>query len=109
MTARWLTVCQWLIAAAMFVAAALVWPNVPDSVPVHFGLSGEPNRYAGKVEGLLLLPLIALAVVLLLKVLPRIDPRRSRFAEFVTAYNLAVLAIQVFLALLYAAILATIL
>src|SRR5215467_4968660 len=97
MTTRWLTVCQWLIVVAMFAAAAVVWQNTPDSIPVHFGLNGEPNRYGGKFEGLLLLPLIALGVLLLLKLLPRIDPLHARYAEFGTAYNVVILAIEAFL------------
>lgn len=107
MASRWLTVCQWLIVAAMFVAAALAWPNVPDSIPVHFGPSGEPNRYGGKFEGLLVLPLIALAVLVLLKFLPKIDPMRAHYGQFAIAYNVIILAIEAFMALLYAAILAT--
>jgi uncharacterized membrane protein len=108
MTARWLTVCQWLVVAAMFAAAALLWPHAPDSFPVGFGVDGEPNRYSGKVEGLLAIPLVALGVLVLLKLLPKIDPRRAPSAEFETAYNMAILAIEAFLALLYAAILATV-
>jgi uncharacterized membrane protein len=101
-------VCQWLIVAAMFVAAALLWPYAPDSFPVGFGVNGEPNRYSSKVEGLLAIPLVTLGVLLLLKLLPKIDPRRAPSAEFETAYNVAILAIEAFLALLYAAILATV-
>jgi uncharacterized membrane protein len=87
MTRRWLTVCQWLIVAAMFAAAALAWPRAPDSFA---------------------LPLVTLGVLVLLKLLPRIDPRRSNYAESATAYDVVVLAIVVFMALLNAAILATV-
>jgi len=89
----------------MFVGAAAVWPYAPDALPVHFGISGEANRYGGRVEGLLSLPVVALGVLLLLKLLPRFDPRRDRYAEFATAYGVATLAIQVFLALVYAVML----
>jgi immunity protein, SdpI family len=107
--ARWLTLLQGLVVAAMFVAAATMWPIAPENIPVHFGLSGEPNRYGGKVEGLLVLPLIALGVLVLLKVLPLVDPRRARYAEFATAYAVLTLAIVVFFALVYAFILAAVL
>ncbi|HEY2665083.1 MAG TPA: DUF1648 domain-containing protein [Candidatus Binataceae bacterium] len=55
-----------LVLAAMYVAAAIAWPNVPDRLPIHWGLSGEVNRYGGKLEGLLLLPSIATLVFLVL-------------------------------------------
>lgn len=52
---------------------------------------------------------MTLGVVLLLNALPRIDPRRERYAEFATPIGLVVLAIEVFLALTYAVMLAIIL
>jgi uncharacterized membrane protein len=108
MTARWLTVCQWLIVAAMFAAATLAWPAAPDSFPVRFGANGEPTAYSSKVEGLFALPLVALGVLVLLQLLPKIDPWRTRYAEFATGHNVVILAIEAFLALLYAAILAAV-
>ena len=103
---RWLTVVQWGIVGAMFVVAAIVWPLVPDSLPVHFGITGEANRYGSKVEGLLILPIVTLVVVVLLNLLPRIDPRRERYADFGIPIGLFVVAVEVFLALVYATMLA---
>jgi uncharacterized membrane protein len=104
-----LNLAPWGLVLAMFLAAAAVWRYVPDSVPVHFGLNGEANRYGGKLEGVLSLPIVALGVLVLLKLAPRIDPLRARYAEFATTYALAILAIETCLALMYATILATIL
>ncbi len=109
MNMRWIVVLPWVIVAAMFVAAALVWPNAPDSVPVHFGIDGQPNRYGSRVEGLLVFPIVALSVLLLLTLIPRVDPLHARYAEFAGAYAFAILAIEVFMALAYAAMLASIL
>ncbi len=61
---------QWALIGAMFVLAAVVWPSAPDQIPVHWGLSGEPDRYGGKIEGLLLLPLVTLGVYFAMLLLP---------------------------------------
>lgn len=106
---KWLTLLQALVVAAMFGAAAVVWPYAPDSLPVHLGLNGEANRYGGKPDGLLAMPVVALGVFVLLQVLPRFDPLRHRYAEFATAYRVIGLAIEVFLALSYAVMLAVVL
>jgi uncharacterized membrane protein len=106
---RWLTLLQGLVVAGMFGAAGVVWRSAPETLPVHFGVSGEANRYGGKVEGLLAMPVLALGVLVLLKVLPRFDPRRERYAEFGTAYAVITLAIEVFFALSYAVLLALVL
>ena len=96
---------QWAMIGAMFVFAAVLWPSAPDRIPVHWGLSGEPDRYGGKVEGLLLLPLLTLGVYLLMLFVPRIDPRRDSYALFRGAYAVFRLSMVVFLALIYGLIL----
>lgn len=67
---------------AMFVLAIIAWPNAPESIPIHWGLSGEPDNYAGKFFGLLGAPLIAVGVYILFTVLPRLDPRRENYPKF---------------------------
>lgn len=96
---------QWALIGAMFVLAAVVWPSAPDQIPVHWGLSGEPDRYGGKIEGLLLLPLVTLGVYFAMLLLPRVDPRRANYALFEGAYAVIRLSAVVFLALVYGLIL----
>ncbi len=87
---------QWLILLAMFAAAAVAWPHAPDRIPVHWNISGQPDRYGGRFEGLLLMPLVALGLYALLLVVPRIDPGRANYDRFRGAYNairIAVLAL----------------
>jgi uncharacterized membrane protein len=76
-----------LLLVAMFVAAGVMWSSAPDTIPTHWGDSGEPDSYGGKFEGLLLLPLIALGIYVLLLVLPRVDPRREHYARFQGAWT----------------------
>jgi uncharacterized membrane protein len=87
MKVNWRTeIISLFLIAAMFVLAAITWPVVPDRIPVHWGFSGQPDRYGGKFEGLLLLPLISLGIYLFLLLLPRIDPRGGRYQRFAGAY-----------------------
>lgn len=37
----------WLL---LLYYVASVYPNLPDIIPVHFGLDGAPNRYGSKIE-----------------------------------------------------------
>jgi immunity protein, SdpI family len=89
----------WALLAAMFVLAAITWPHAPDRIPVHWGLNGEVNRYGGKFEGLLLVPIIGLATYLLFLVVPRLDPGRANYAQFAGVYTLLRYSILVILAL----------
>lgn len=92
------------ILAAIAVVAAYGWVTLPDRVPVHWNASGQIDRYGSKLEGLLLVPLLAIALYAVLLVAPRIDPGRANYARFAGSYATMRLAILAFLAVVYAAI-----
>jgi immunity protein, SdpI family len=88
---------QLAILAAMFILAVMAWPSAPDRLPVHWNWAGEVDRYGGRFEGLLLMPLIATGVYLLLLFAPRIDPGRANYPGFRGTYvfiRTAVLAVM---------------
>jgi uncharacterized membrane protein len=87
--------------AALFAAAAAVWPLVPDQMPVHWNLAGEADRYGGKVEGVLLLPLVTFGLYWLLLLLPLVDPRRENYRRFETSYRVIRWCLTLFMGVLY--------
>jgi uncharacterized membrane protein len=92
------------LVAAMFILAAAAWNSMPGSIPVHFGLNGQPDRYGGKFEGLLSMPLTATGLYLLFFFLPRIDPHGERYARFAGAYTVIRTAVIALLAAVQVAI-----
>jgi uncharacterized membrane protein len=88
---------QLSLIAAMFAAAALSWPYVPDRLPIHWNLQGEPDGFGGKFAGLLLLPLTVLGLYLLLLFLPRLDPGYRNYANFATAYDVIRISLVCFM------------
>jgi len=87
---------HWVLLAAMFALAAATWGSVPARIPVHWNLVGQVDRYGGRFEGVLAMPLVAAAVYLLMLWLPRLDPGRANYETFAGAYatlRLAVLAV----------------
>lgn len=95
------------LLAAMFAAAAVAWPRVPERMPVHWGIDGTPDRYGGRIEGVLGLPLLALALYIGLRVLPQFDPRRANYAQFAGPYALIRFATLAVLAATYGVVIAT--
>lgn len=64
-------VLAWLIVfelVAIWVLAIYSYLTLPQVVPVHFGLSGEPTRYGGKIELLFLAVPLSIAPTLFLLV-----------------------------------------
>ncbi|AKG52779.1 hypothetical protein DGWBC_0089 [Dehalogenimonas sp. WBC-2] len=90
-----------LLMAAMFITAALAWSGAPDSIPVHWGISGEVDGYGGKFEGLLLLPLMTVGIYLMLLFIPRIDPKRANYDRFGNVYRIIRTLLVVFMAVVY--------
>jgi hypothetical protein len=89
----------------MFSGALVIWPVAPDRIPAHWSFDGSVDRWGGKIEGLLGIPLLALAIYLLMRYLPRIDPGRANYARFGGAYTAIRAGIVILMAVVYAAIL----
>ena len=93
------------VMLAVLVFTAAVYGKLPERMPVHWSIDGEPDRYGSRVEGALLLPALLLAVWALMRVLPKIDPRRENYAKFESTYELFVQITLTILALIHIAIL----
>ncbi|HVP14318.1 MAG TPA: SdpI family protein [Terriglobales bacterium] len=93
---------QWLLIAAMFALAAATWGRAPERIPVHWGIGGQVDRWGGRFEGLLAIPLLALGIYVLMLIVPRIDPGRANYDAFVGPYTTLRLSILVVMAGLYA-------
>jgi uncharacterized membrane protein len=108
MTSQWARIAprlQLVVVAVVMVAAAVAWWTGPARVPVHWNVSGQVDRWGGRAEGLLLLPLLLMAMAVLQRVLPRLDPGRANYPNFAGAWAGVWLGITVFLAGLYVAVL----
>lgn len=71
----------WLVVsvALPFGFAALLYPGLPERVPVHFGADGRPDGWGDRNSiflGPLILGVVSLFVYFLLTNLGRIDPKR---------------------------------
>ena len=84
---------QIVILTLPFALAAAWWNKLPAVVATHWGVHGQPNGWMPKVPGLLLAPVLNVALCLLMAYLPKIDPRLRRNPAGVSARYLRVLRI----------------
>jgi uncharacterized membrane protein len=80
---------RWIgpVVIALMVAFALaVYGRLPEQIPTHFDLSGEPDDWTGRFPGAFVMPALAAGVYLLLFALRRIDPRRAHYQRFEGTY-----------------------
>ncbi len=94
-------------AAALLLSAGISvwgWTTLPDDarIPMHWGISGEADRFGGKTEALLTLPLIILALGLFFVLSPRLMPRRRNVARSRHVYLASWIGTLVMLTVLHA-------
>ena len=96
-----------LIIVAATVFSTVMYSRLPERMPVHWGLHGDVDRYGTRAEGAFLLPGAMLLVWLLLRFLPRIDPRRANYAKFSDTYDLLVNSLVALFAIMHVAVIGT--
>lgn len=92
-----------LIIAAMFIAAAVLYPSMPDRFPTHWGLNGPDAWSAKSLMSVYFMPLMALGIYLLLVFVPFLDPKRRSLKMSFRAYNILLDAIIGMEAVVFAA------
>jgi uncharacterized membrane protein len=96
----------WLLPA---VYLWYIYPTLPQTVPVHFGINGAVDRYGSKTEfltGPFILIGVSAMVYLLMKFLPSIDPKKQvKYGE--ATFQKMGLGLVIFLAVLDVSIIYT--
>lgn len=99
-----------VIALVIWVLPAVyllrIYPSLQQTVPLHYGVDGQPDRYGDRSEFLLATLVImgvAAIMYLLMKFLPSIDPKRTAKYSSGTFKQLA-LVLLVFLTIINMAI-----
>jgi|SRR5687768_16020203 len=92
-----------LLVAVVFSAA--VYGELPEQMPVHWNLRGEVDRYGGPLEGVLLMPLMAIAIWGFMRVLPKIDPRKANFERFRDTYEFVINGVMTILLVMHVVLL----
>lgn len=79
-----------VVLIIMLLVSAWAWAQIPADaqIPVHWNAAGEVDRYGGKVEGLLLSPIITAGLMVLVAFITRLEPRRSNFQQSEKAFTM---------------------
>ena len=78
-----LTLVAWLIAL----------PQLPDTMPIHWGANGEADGFATKIEAMILTVGIMVLIYFIIAFVPRIDPRKENYKYFSKTYNILLNAV----------------
>ncbi len=94
---------NWALIAGMFLLTAFTWGAAPSQLPVHWNWAGQIDAYGSREQVMLAYPIGALAIYLLLLLLPHIDPGQANYPRFAGSYTALRLALTVVAAAVYGA------
>jgi len=66
-----------LIALIPIIILGIIWNELPNQVPMHWNSKGNIDRIGGKSELLFVITGIPMFLYLLLRFIPKIDPKKK--------------------------------
>lgn len=94
----------WVLALLPAVMLALAWSRLPESVPMHWNLHNQVDRW-GSPMSLWGLCAVGPIMAVMFGFLPRIDPKRANYERFQRRYELSALATELLMVVVMAAVL----
>ncbi|MCA9902709.1 MAG: SdpI family protein [Anaerolineae bacterium] len=96
-----------VVVGVMLLISLMLYPSLPDQVPVHWSIQGKPDSFAPKALAVLLLPALTLILLLVGRLsMTRIAFER-RYGEARETQRFMINAIVVFLGFMHALMLVT--
>ncbi|MFH1240479.1 MAG: SdpI family protein [Candidatus Diapherotrites archaeon] len=77
-----------ILVALMFLGAFIVYPMLPEKVPIHWNIKGEANGYGDPLVGAFMFPLIGIFMILLFWFIPKIAVFKENLKKFENEYYL---------------------
>lgn len=88
-----------IVVLLPFIYLAYIWNDLPEKVPMHWGLDGEVNRYGDKIELLMIPFLLPVLIYGIFLVVPAIDPK-NKIAQMGSKYQSIKVLLAVFMSIL---------
>jgi uncharacterized membrane protein len=90
-----------LMVLISLAVSLVVYPRLPDKVPVHWNAAGEIDGWGSAFQGAFLFPLMMAAILILLVFLPKVDPKKKNYSRMSKPYTIIVLVTMLFFMLIH--------
>ncbi len=95
-----LWILGFVAALVPIVITLVLYKQLPDQMPVHWGINGEVNRYGDK-DQVWITGLMGMVILIFMYFLPSIDPRKANYDKFGGAYAVIAVFITIFMAAIH--------
>lgn len=79
---------SYLFIVAAVAVAAFLYPRLPDEVPTHWNTEGQVDGYMSKPWGVIVMPLAAILVFVMMRLIPVISPKGYRTESFANVVHI---------------------
>ncbi|MDH5716846.1 MAG: SdpI family protein [Spirochaetia bacterium] len=83
------------LSAVSVIATGIIYPSLPEIIPVHWNIYGEVDRTANKLYAFLM-AVAPFVMYVLMRLIPKIDPRRDSYEKHKKAYEIVILSMMLF-------------
>ncbi len=90
-----------IMAAAALIYSAIIAPSLPDIVPIHWNIHGQPDGWGSRWVNLLMAPGIMMLMLVLTIVLPAISPKNFSLRDSELAFCMLMVIVCGFLGLVH--------
>jgi uncharacterized membrane protein len=85
------------IIVVAVVASVVVYPRLPETIPTHWNMAGQPDGWSSRAFGALITPVLLLVIWGFYRVLPAIDPRGANYTKFGGAFEAIIDSLMLFM------------
>ncbi len=93
------------LTLAAVAASLALYPQLPETLPIHWNFQGEPDGYGPKALAAFLMPGVMALMLGLMLWLPRLSPKRFEVDEFRGTYSLLVVMVTALFGYIHAVVL----
>jgi len=89
---------MWIIIliALSIVGTLVIYPILPDEIPLHWNAKGEVDRVGAKIN-LSITALLPAIIYLMMVFIPKLDPKRGSYKKHEKAYSITIFSTVLFL------------
>jgi len=100
------TAKQWflirlLIIGFMFAIGIYFYNDLPNMMPVHWDIEGQPDKFMLKENAIILFPVITFFIAILFPIIKSIDPRKVKYEQFAKTWEIIQYILILFFAYIY--------
>ncbi|PIR13762.1 hypothetical protein COV49_01035 [Candidatus Falkowbacteria bacterium CG11_big_fil_rev_8_21_14_0_20_39_10] len=90
-----------ILILVTFLSSFYFYARFPEQVPTHWNMAGQVDDYSPRAFAAFFFPALALFMYILFLILPHLDPRKERYAQFKRIYHIFKTLIVAMMALIY--------